>query len=347
MRKGCTDRVRRGRLSRRELLMDMGWIVKVRGMNSTSVASTASAQPQPSERSNLSLWEYVSFTVVHAMAALLLTCLSLQGLYQFGRAFGTLEWLINFKRRRRFAASLERVLERRFTPQERRQAGREFFTRGRCDKLFYLVFDRIPRDKASALLTIGNQQLLDEAVGRGRGVYVALSHHGAHHVIAMLLALRGFRTAGVRDRHEGAMRRYVQGRFDRRYPEFQRMRVIYADSFPRDIYRCFEDGYLLGSAMDVDRVRNSNQKAEEVTIFSERRLFLSGPLRVAIRCQAPVLQAFIISEHGFRYRLEIAAMLVDPVKVVDEDAAVAQAMRTYAANVESHLRKTPSLLTRV
>jgi lauroyl/myristoyl acyltransferase len=311
------------------------------------MASTASTQPQPSERANLSLWEYVSFTVVHAMAALLLTCLSLQGFYRFGQAFGTLEWLINFKRRRRFAANLERVLGRRPTPQEKRRAGREFIMRGRCDKLFYLVFDRIPRAEASALLTIGNQQLLDEAVARGRGVYGALSHHGAHHVIAMLLALRGFKTAGVRDRHEGALRRYVQDRFDRRYPEFQRMRVIYADSFPREIYRCFQDGYLLGSAMDVDRVRNPNQKAEEVAIFGEMRSFLSGPLRVAIRCKAPVLQAFIISEHGFRYRLEIAAMLVDPEKIVDEGEAVAQAMRTYAANVESNVRETPSLLTRI
>ncbi len=46
----------------------------------------------------------------------------------------------------------------------------------------------------------------------------------------MLLALNGYKTAGVRDRNEGPLRRYVQGRFDRRHPEFQRMRVLFADS---------------------------------------------------------------------------------------------------------------------
>ena len=164
----------------------------------------------------------------------------------------------------------------------------------------------------------------------------------------MLMTLRGYKVAGVRDRAEGGLRRYVQDRFDRLYPEFQRMRVLFADGYPREIYRCFEDGFVLGSAMDVDRVRNTDQKAEEVTIFGEKRLFLIGPLRAAIRCQAPVLQAFIAAESGFRYRLDIVQTLVDPEKKVeDETAAIADAIHTYAANVERCIRAMPTLLTRV
>ncbi len=303
----------------------------------------------------LSLWEYVSFTTIHAVAAGLLACLSLSGFYKFGRLFGTLEWLINYKRRRRFGAALERVLGRKPGAKERRRATREFFMRNRCDKLFYMIFDRIPREKAMTLMSIGNQALLDEAVARGRGVYLAMSHHGGLHVIAMLMALKGYKTAGVRDRREGAIRRYVQDRFDRLHPEFQRMRVLFADSYPREIYRCLREGYLLGSAMDVSRVRHSKQKTEEVTMFGEKQPFLSGPLRIAIRCRAPVLQAFVVPEPAFRYRMEIVAALVDPdllgrdsnLAPADEEAAILRALRTYAANVEEYIRASPSLLSRI
>lgn len=299
------------------------------------------------ESTRLNWWEYATFTMAHAVSSALLLVLTLPGLHWFGRLLGTVEWLINYKRRRRFAAALRQVLGREASGAERRRWTREYFVRSRCDKLFYLIFDRIPRAKAMSLLSIGNQELLDQALTRGRGVYMAMSHHGALHEVSMLMALRGYKTAGVRDRREGAIRRFIQERFDWRYPEFTRMRVLYADSFPREIYRCLSDGFVLGSAMDVSRVRQPNQKTEEITIFGETRPFPSGPLRIAHRCRAPVLQAFVLPENGFRYRLEIVEMLIDPDVSTEEDAAVAEAMRAYASNVERYVRASPSLLTRV
>ncbi len=316
-------------------------------MTGSSAPPTLSSQARGPGGAGLSRWEHISFTVIHAAAACLLAELSLSGFYRFGRIFGTVEWLINYKRRRRFAAAFQRVLGHEPTPKERRRATREFFIHTRCDKMLYLIFDCIERHKAMTLLSIGNQALLDDALARGRGVYLAMSHHGAHHVIAMLLALKGYRTAGVRDRREGALRRYVQERFDRCRPDFPRMRVLFADGYPRDVYRCLQDGYVLGSAMDVSRVRTAHQKTEEVTIFGEKRWFLSGPLRIAIRSGAPVLQAFIIPERNFCYRLEIADVLVDPDTVDDEAGAVPRAMRSYAANVEKYIRASPSLLSRI
>ena len=304
-------------------------------------------RPSAPDGPRLSWWEYVSFTLSHTLAAGLLMVLRPRGLYAFARFFGTLEWLINHKRRRRFRRALKRVMGADFPPAERRRATREFFMRTRCDKIFYLIFDSLPRDRAQTLLTIDRQDLLDEAVARGRGVYVAMSHHGAHHVIAMLMALRGYQIAGVRDRNEGALRRYVQDRFDRRYPEFQRMRVLFSDAYPRDIYRCLKDGYLLGSAMDVSRVRHATQKAEEIEVFGEKRPFLTGPLRVALRCKAPILQAFVLPDPNFGYRLHIVGRLLDPDQVSDESEAVAEAARTYAANVEQYVRQYPSLITRI
>lgn len=313
---------------------------------SPTVDSGPSTKPSAAGHTGLTAWQYFSFGVIHTLATWLLACVSLPGLYRFGCLFGTVEWVINYKRRRRFVGTLQRVLGREPNARERRRITREFFIRTRCDKLLYLVIDCISRDDALALLTIDNKALLDDAVGRRRGVYFALSHHGAHHVVGMLMALKGYKTAGVRDRREGAIRRYVQDRFDRRYPEFQRTHLLFADRYPREIYRCLQDGFLLASAMDVSRVRDPKQRTEEVTIFGEKQSFLSGPLRIAIRCGASVLQAFIVPEKDFRYRFAIVEMLVDPDKMTDEDTAVAHAMRAYAANIERYVRASPALLSR-
>jgi lauroyl/myristoyl acyltransferase len=294
----------------------------------------------------LGRWQQLAFWIAHATTSALFAVLGLSGLYRFGRTFGTIEWLINHKRRRRFAAALRRVFGDQLRGADRSRWTREHFMHTRCDKLFYLVFDRLPREQALGLLTFDNEPLLQTALARGRGAYTAMAHHGALHVLALLIALRGYKLAGVRDRQEGALRRWVQHRLDVRYPEMGRMRVLFADTFPREIFRCFEEGYVVASAMDVSRVRFEHQKTEEVTIFGERRAFLSGPLRIAIRRGAPALQAFVIPQPGFRYRLELVELLADPSKVADEDAAVEHAMKLYAANVETFVRSWPSLLTR-
>lgn len=292
-------------------------------------------------------WERVSFRLSYTTLSFLLRVLGANGLYHFGRMFGTLEWLINHKRRRRFAKALLRVLGEKPSASQRRRATRDFFMRSRTDKIFYLIFDRFPRDRAADLLTIRGQDVLDESLARGHGVYLAMSHHGAYHVLSMLLAVRDYRTACVRDRNEGAIRRYVQDRFDRKYPDFCKMRVLFADSYPREIFRCLEDGFVLGSAMDVSRQRDPNQRGEVVEIFGEQRVFLTGPLKIAMRCRAPVLQAFVIPERNFRYRMEIVEVLIDAETAGDEGEAISRAITTYATNVETYVRRFPSLISRV
>ncbi|MCO6437679.1 MAG: hypothetical protein J5J06_11370 [Phycisphaerae bacterium] len=312
---------------------------------SGSASSAVLPADSGSERS-VTAWERFSFGLIHLFTRGLLLLLGLRGLYAFGRWFGFLEWVINYKRRRRFAQSYAEVLGRHPTSTERRSTTLEHFQRTRCDKLFYMILDCLSPARAAGLFGIENRHLLDEAMARERGAYVALSHHGPHHVTAMLMCLLGYKVAGVRDRREGGLRRYMHERFAQRFPQYAQLRMMYADTYPRDIYRCYQEGYVLGSAMDVTRVRLPHQRYEEVECFGEVRPFLSGPMRIALRNGTPVIQGFMISEPGFHYRLVLTESLIDPDRVEDEDAAVAEAMKTYAANVEAYVRATPALITR-
>ena len=98
--------------------------------------------------------------MAHAAASDLLAALSLRGLYHFGHLFGSVEYLINAKRRRRFASAPAHILERKPTGVQRRKWTREYFMTMRCTDLFFLILCRLRYAKAASLLTISNEPLL-------------------------------------------------------------------------------------------------------------------------------------------------------------------------------------------
>lgn len=292
---------------------------------------------------HVSWWDRFSFTIARSTVRFLARVLTLDGLYWFGYWFATLEWLINYKRRRRFAKTLKRILGD-FSPRQRRQHTRNHFIRTRCDKLFYLVFDRLSREEAVKRFEIVNQPLIDNALANGGGVYVALSHLGAHHVAGQLMVALGYKVAGVRDAREGALRRFVQDKYARRNKD--RVRYFFTDTYPREIYRCFEDNFVVGSAIDVSRVRGEHQRAVQATIWNEKRPVLVGPMRIALRCGAPVLQGLIVSKPKFRYQFEVR-LLVDANADGKSGEALEKAVQTYAANVEAFGREHPCHVSRL
>jgi lauroyl/myristoyl acyltransferase len=188
---------------------------------------------------------------------------------------------------------------------------------------------------------------LDDALAKGRGVYIALSHHGAHHIAGLMMSLLGYKVAGVRDPREGAIRRYIQSLYERRYAEIRQGRMLYSDSFPRDIYRCFQENFVLGSALDVERERDARLKTAEVEFFSRERRFLTGTVQIALRCGAPILQGFIISDRDFRYRFELLGPLVDPQDARETPELVQRIMQRYADNVESYIRRDPAQISKL
>ena len=314
-----------------------------------SSTTPGEAQPQvasPSRR--LGWYTRAKFGLVRQLLWLWAQIFSLKGLYLLGRVFGAVEYLINFKRRARYRHELRRVFPEGLYPTREKQIILDYFRRTRCDKLLYLVFDRLPKDKILRRIRFHGQQYLDEALARGNGIYVMLSHHGSHHVAGLLMALLGYECAGVRDRNEGASRVYVQQKYAETFPEFAAIRLLYADSFPRDIYRCFRENRVVGSALDVSRVRGVALKTCPVRIFGQTREFLTGTLQIALRCRATVAQAFVFSRPNFYFRLIVHPPLYVPDDEQGPDLAerVPELMQRYAEGIEAHVREYPDHLSR-
>ncbi len=307
-------------------------------------AGAKAGGPPPREQKTLSWFSRAKFELARWFLWLIARVFSLKGLYLFGQVFGAIEYLINFKRRRRYAAELSRIFPEGLSPRRQKTIIKSFFCRTRCDKLFYLIFDRLPREKILKRVRFHGREHLDAGLARERGVYVLLSHNGSHHVAGLLMALLGYKCAGVRDRNEGALRVYIQKKFEETFPEFAAVRVLFADSFPRDIYRCFRENRVVGSALDVGRVRGLQLKTCPVTCFGEQREFLTGTLQIALRCRSPIVQGFVVSRRNFYFRLIVKPLYTPPPgegDAAEDPTLIAELMQQYANGIEAHLREHP------
>ncbi|HKQ49531.1 MAG TPA: lysophospholipid acyltransferase family protein [Phycisphaerae bacterium] len=275
-------------------------------------------------------------------------CFGLSGLYKLGQAFATLEYLSDYKRRRRVDRKLVQYFHDDFTPAQRRRITWRYFMRVRCDKMFYTIMDRIPRAKLMNRIKPKGQEYVDAALSDGKGVYIALCHFGAAHVAGLMGALLGYDIAGVRDGRESHVRRYIQKKYRDTFPEVAKMNIVLASSFPRMLYRHLKKNGVVASLLDVERQRGDNTKTVPVTLFGETRNILAGPVQIALRNGAPTIQGFVVSRRNFYYQLIVTPPLLTPEQAQgDEDAAIANTLQRYAAGVEAFARRHPDHLMNI
>jgi lauroyl/myristoyl acyltransferase len=287
-------------------------------------------------------YDRAKFALVRGMLTAVMRLVGLGGLYRLCCVFGTCEWLVLISVRRRVKARLRQMLGNRLSEKQIAAATYRFFTRLRCDKTIYLIFDKIPKHKILERIEFENRHYLDDALARGHGLYVMISHYGSNYLAGLLMALYGYQVAGVRDRKEGALRRYVRAMYARTFPEFRRLRLYFADGFPRGLYRSLRENRVVATALDVGRERAKNQGTVKIRLFGQEYTFLTGTAQIAVRCGSPIIQGFVVSCRDFRFRLVAQEPLWDPqTGPQDEAAALDQMMRRYAANIEDLLQKYP------
>lgn len=317
------------------------------GFKNENQASPPPSVEPPRQPKTIPFMTRVRIGAVRAFLMAWVRCFSLSGLYQLGRFFGTVEFLIDYNRRRRVNRKLLSFFKDEFPNDWRRRATWRYFMRIRCDKMFYTIIDRIPRDKLMNRIKRVGWEHLDDALAQKKGVYFALCHFGSHHVAALIMALLGYELAGVRDPKESPVRRYIQEKYRETFPEMSRVKLFHATSFPRDIYRHLKNNGILASLLDADRKRSEQTRTFPVTVFGEEREFLVGPLQMAIRCGATTLQGFVISRRNFYYELVVTPPLIDPKTVTDESETIANVIQLYADSVEQFAREHPDHLMNI
>jgi lauroyl/myristoyl acyltransferase len=274
-------------------------------------------------------------------------CFSLRGLYLFGSCYGTYEYLTDYKRRGRVHRKLREYFGESHPASWYRRVAHRYFMRTCCDKFFYMIMDRIPRSKLMNRIKVINPDEVDAELAASRGVYVALCHWGSHHVAGLMMALRGYPIAGVRDEKESPVRRYIAQKYRDTFPEVANMKMLYSTTNPRQIMRHMQSGGVLASLLDVARRRGDQSRMVPVQIFGQMREFLVGPIQLALRAKAGIFQGFVVSRKNYYYQLICAGRLTSPDDTGDEDATIATVMQRYADNVEAFARAHPDHLMNI
>ena len=306
---------------------------------------TEFAQESETGEVRLSLLTRLKYMVIRGFLLGIVKMAGLEGLYRFGWWFGFCECWLQYKRRHRIYRRMDEIFEVPISRAEKQAIARDFFCRVRCDKMMYTIMDRIDRRTLLARVESEDREYLDQAVQRGRGTFLMFSHLGSHHLGGILLILCGYPVTGLRDPNESSLRTYVQGQFEKSFPEFRDLEILPSDAFARQYFQAFQANRIVAAAMDVWRDRG-NVRTVPVQVFGQQRQYLSGMTQIALRCKAVIIVGFLLSLPDYRYRMILHPWLTDPDQADDRPETVQRVMQDYAALIERHARAYPSHISK-
>jgi lauroyl/myristoyl acyltransferase len=263
------------------------------------------------------------------------------------RALGALAYRLSWRKRRRMEWGLARVFGP-LAPAERRRIVRGGFDTFWDETLGFVPW-RAARDPAIAIVGLEH---LESARAAGRGAVLWESgYFGRRNIAKQALYGRGF---AVHQVHDESHRAGFQGDRNRSWlrdrvvlPYFAACeRQFIADvievpasktlGFTRAIAGVLQRNEILCITSDVAK----GQRLVRVPLCGEPKHFATGMVTLARQCGAPLIPLFCVRERDGRVRVVIEPAIDVPAGD-DRDAAVATAVRDYAARLESYIRRYP------
>jgi KDO2-lipid IV(A) lauroyltransferase len=311
----------------------------------TTKPLTRSEARRQARRSSLSWFVSVKYMFIRSWLLMIVKLTGLNGLYKFGVFFGTIEYLLQYKKRGRMYKRLAEIYGKPLPVSEARSIARKQMCRIRCDKMIYTIMDRINRQELMERFTIDGREHMDRAIQRGKGTFFMFSHQGSHHLGGILLTLSGYPLIGLRDPNESPLRIYIQEQYEKRFPVFKDLQITPSDSFAKSFFRAFRENKIVAAAMDIWRNRG-NVRTVKVKIFGQEREIMSGMTHIALKSQAAILVGFVLSLPDYNFKIIFHPWLSDPDKDVENEATVQRVMQEYSCIIENHVKKYPDHISK-
>jgi lauroyl/myristoyl acyltransferase len=271
---------------------------------------------------------FVSYRLVGAIAGRLPTRVG----FWLARWVGALLYALSPRLRQTLTHNLRYVFGPDADPTEIQAAVRQacvHIAKGHYD-LFRLP--RLGAEKIQALAEVEGWENLVQALAGGRGAIIVSAHMGSVDLVMQLAVLHNIPTTApvLRTRPERLFR-YTRG-----LRQSYGLRLIPTDEPMLALFRALRRGELIGLA--VDRV--SNDDGQEIEFFGSLTRLPQGPVRVALRTEAPLLPAFAVRYPDDSFRVEIGPPL-ELVRTGNLEADMEAGMKKVVATVEAQIRRYP------
>ncbi|MDY7033041.1 MAG: lysophospholipid acyltransferase family protein [Thermodesulfobacteriota bacterium] len=169
-------------------------------------------------------------------------------------------------------------------------------------RLETVFFGGLNKKKINNLVDARGLENIDEALSRGKGVILLLSHFGSFLLPLPFLGYRGYKVNQITGKqiHSSFLSQRI---WKWRKNEADRLPVsfIQIGKFLRPVYKALKNNEIVAIAFDG----RDGQRYVPVEFFDRTALISSGPMNLALRTGACILPTFVVRQKNDRHRLII------------------------------------------
>lgn len=208
-----------------------------------------------------------------------------------------------------------------------------------------LLLDGQTDEQVQSLFRVEGRELLDEAVGGGRGVILLGNHFGAHLLMAYWMIRQGYdwRMFGERPRH---ISKLMAAQFATEGPLGQSRLFVSRKTNPAEAAgailraaRVLRERIVLSIASDVRWPTPPNAPAE---FLGRSYTFSSTWVTLAALSGAPVVPAYCLIEPAGTYAVEFEPAFTVPPSAARDEAVAAHWVQHGLTLIEERVRRDPA-----
>ena len=209
-------------------------------------------------------------------------------------------------------------------------------------------FPRLNKNRIDRLAIVEGFKNIDQALEKGNGVIIGLSHFGSWKMVIPALAYKGYKVhqVGLDPRYfidkERPAHHNIIMEMEHKSEQSLPVHFIYIGKFLRSIFRALENNEVV--IISLDGFMGSQKM--EMPFFSRSLTLSTGPLMIAKKSKAPLLPVFPVRQKDNRHKVIVHEEI--PIHI-DEDKhqTMKNSLGCYIELLEQYVNKYPSHYGRI
>ena len=254
-----------------------------------------------------------------------------------GAAIYGLRYLTDFKKRKIIHDEYSNLFGDRFSDRELTIIAKNslLLYYKRQVETFYLA--ALDKDQICRILKVEGLEHIEEAIAKGKGVILLLSHIGSFLLPLPYFGFKGYKINQITGIpiHMSLIAERV---WKWRKKEADRLPVKYVQTgnFIRSVFLSLKNNEIVVIAFDG----RDGSKWREISFFNKQAYFSSGPFEIARKTGATIVPAFVIRESNNTHKL-ILEPLFKLSDATDKNAAAQNDTENFARKFAYYLERYP------
>lgn len=234
---------------------------------------------------------------------------------------------------------LKRHIGNLYTKKEIRKFTRKSFEMDIKRRFEELIFGKLTKDLVDNMVSIEGIEYLKQALTRGKGAIILLSHFGSFLMVLAALGFRGYRVNQIGGPPILKHHRFIHKRiFEVRKQEYNNLPITFirSDESMLSAIKALKNNELVAIAFD-GRV---GKQWIPVKMFNSVAMINPGPLKIAIKTGATIIPTFIIRNNDNTHRL----ILEPPFELEytkDKEKMISTNLQKLAEIFEGYIQRFP------